>query len=199
MVPGPVEARDHKGAKPCQKRLTVAGGPVVTSASARVWHVLWTRSNCERMVHDQLIAKGFEVFLPTTDAWSRRGGARVLARVPLFRGYLFLRHAMDKVGYVEICQARGLVRLLGERWDRLEVVPDSEIGAIQAVLRSGLTILPHPYLREGQRVRITSGPLANVEGVLLESDPDKGVLVISVHLLRRSIAVRLDCTRVEAA
>src|SRR5262249_49141616 len=151
------------------------------------------------MVHDQLTAKGFEVFLPTTDAWARRGGARVLERVPLFRGYLFLRHAMDKAGYLEICQVRGLVRLLGERWDRLEVVPDTQIGAIQAVLRSGLTILPHPYLRQGQRVRITSGPLAGVEGVLLASDPDKGVLVISVHLLRRSIAVRLDCTRVEAA
>lgn len=151
------------------------------------------------MVHDQLTAKGFEIFLPTTGAWVRRGGARVLQRVPLFRGYLFLHHLMDKAGYLEICQARGLVRLLGERWDRLEVVPDSEIAAIRTILRSGLTILPHPYLREGQRVRITSGPLADVEGILLESEADKGVLVISVHLLRRSIAIRLDCTQVEAA
>jgi transcription antitermination factor NusG len=177
---------------------TVTGDLVVPSTSL-AWHVLWTRSNCERMVHDQLTAKGFAIFLPTTDVWSRRGGARVLERVPLFRGYLFLHRAMDKAAYLEICQTRGLVRLLGGRWDRLEVVPDTEIGAIQAVLRSGVTILPHPYLREGQPVRITGGPLANVEGVLLESDPDKGTFVISVHLLRRSIAVRLDCTRVEAA
>ena len=177
----------------------IAGEPEITSTSSLAWHVLWTRSNCERMVHDQLVVKGFQVFLPTIDVWARRGGERVRARVPLFRGYLFLRYAMDKAAYLDICQARGLVRLLGERWDRLDAVPDSEIGAIEAALRSGLTILPHPYLREGQRVRITSGPLVDVEGVLLESEPGKGVLVISVHLLRRSVAVRLDCTRVEAA
>ncbi len=173
--------------------------PVVSQDQCLRWHVLWTRSNFEQLVHDQLVAKGFDVFLPTIDAWSRRDGARLLTRVPLFRGYLFLHHAMDKAGYLEICQARGLVRMLGERWDRLDVVPDSEIDAIQRVLRTRLPILPFPYLREGQRVRIISGPLADVEGILVRSNPDKGLLVISVELLRCSIAVHVDCTLVEAA
>jgi len=163
------------------------------------WHVLWTRSNCEQMVHDQLTVKGFDVFLPTVEAWSRPGRVRTLAPVPLFRGYLFLHHAMDKASYLEVRKTNGLVRLLGERWDRLEEVPDREIEGIQTVLRSRLPILPHPYLREGQRVRITSGPLGGVEGVLLDCDPHKGLLVISVYLLRRSLAVRVDCTAVEAA
>lgn len=163
------------------------------------WHVLWTRSNCEQMVGDQLAAKGFEVFLPTTDAWVRRGGVRLLSRVPLFRGYLFLHHAMDKASYLEVTRTRGLVRLLGERWDRLDTIPHREVEGIRTVLRSGLPILPHPYLREGQRVRIVGGPLADVEGILLRSQADRGALVVSVHLLRRSIAVQVDCTLVEAA
>jgi transcriptional antiterminator NusG len=163
------------------------------------WRVLWTHSNCEQLVRDQLAAKGFELFLPTIEAWSRRGGARLLSRVPLFRGYLFLRHAMDKVSYLEVYKARGLVRVLGERWDRLEAVPDPEIEAIQRFLHSGLPILPYPYLREGQRVRITRGPLADVEGIVVRGSPKKGLLVVSVNLLRRSIAVQLDCTFLEAA
>jgi transcriptional antiterminator NusG len=163
------------------------------------WRVLWTHSNCEQLVSDQLAAKGFDMFLPTVEAWGRRGGVRRLARVPLFRSYLFLRHALDKASYLEVYKTRGLVRLLGERWDRLEAVPDSEIEAIQRVVHSGLLILPHPYLREGQRVRITRGPLADLEGILVRANPKTGLLVVSVNLLCRSIAVHLDCTLLEAA
>ena len=173
--------------------------PVVREDQCLRWHVLWTRSNFEQLVHDQLVARDFEVFLPTIDAWARRGGDRRLARVPLFRGYLFVHHAMDKASYLEVCNARGLVRVLGERWDRLDVVPDGEIEAIQRVLQTRLPILPYPYLREGQRVRITSGPMVDVEGILVRSNPTKGLVVISINLLRRSIAVQVDCTLVEAA
>jgi transcription antitermination factor NusG len=117
----------------------------------------------------------------------------------MFKGYLFLRHAMDKASYLEIYKARGLVRILGERWDQLAVVPDSDIEAIQKLLHSGHPILPYPYLRQGQRVRITRGPLADVEGVIVRVSPTKGLLVVSVDLLQRSVAVHLDCTLLEAA
>ena len=163
------------------------------------WHVLWTRSNFEQLVHDQLATKAFDVFLPTIDAWVRRGGVRLRSRVPLFRSYLFVHHAMDKASYLEVTKIKGLVRLLGERWDRLEVVPDGEVEAIQRVVRTRLPVLPYPYLRDGQRVRITRGPLADVEGVLVRSNQNKGLLVISVNLLRRSLAVQVDCTLVESA
>jgi len=163
------------------------------------WRVVWTRSNCEQLVYDQLAPKGFDLFLPTAEAWSRRGRVRVRGRVPLFRGYLFLRHAVDKASYLEVCRARGLVRLLGERWDQLEAIPDSEIAAIRKLVRSELLIFPYPYLREGQRVRVTDGPLADVEGILVRGNPKQGLFVVSVELLRRSVAVHLDCTMLEAA
>src|SRR5262249_43506051 len=92
------------------------GGEALAGAAVESWYVLWTYSNSEQLVHNQLAAKGFQLFLPTIEAWSRRGGIRRLARVPMFSGYVFLRHAMDKASYIEICQARGLVRVLGERW-----------------------------------------------------------------------------------
>ncbi len=93
------------------------------------WHVLWTRSHCERLVHDQLAAKDLDVWFPEIDIWSRRGGTRRRARVPLFPGYLFLHQAMDKGIYLTVCKTIGIVRLLGERWDRLAAVPAREIEA----------------------------------------------------------------------
>lgn len=163
------------------------------------WYVLWTRSHCEQLVYDQLIAKGFDLFLPEIDTWSRRGGIRRRCGVPMFPGYLFLHHGMDASSYIEVRKARGLVRVLGEGWERLAVLPDEEIEAIHRVLRAEQPVLAHPYLREGQRVRVTRGPLANVEGILVRMKPGKGLLVLSVNFLRRSVAVEVDCTAVAAA
>ena len=163
------------------------------------WHVLWTHSHREQLVHDHLAEKGFHVLLPKVNVWARQFGTRRLAPSPMFPGYLFLHHAMDKASYLEVRKVRGLVRVLGERWDQLEVVPDREIEAIQTVLRARLPILLHPYLREGQRVRIKRGPLTDIEGILVRLNPHKGLLVLSVNLLRRSVAVQVDCTLVTAA
>lgn len=163
------------------------------------WHALWTLSNCEQLVHDALQAKGFEVFLPKVGVWSRRAGRRQLTPAPMFRGYLFLRRAMDKESYIAVCRTNRLVTILGERWDRLAVVPDPDIAAIQQALRVNLPVLPHPFLAAGERVRVTRGPLTDVEGFFVRANPTEGLLVISIDMLHRSVAVEVDCTLVEAA
>ncbi|HKZ75367.1 MAG TPA: transcription termination/antitermination NusG family protein [Actinomycetota bacterium] len=164
------------------------------------WYAMWTNSHCERLVHDQLVARGFDPFLPRIDVWARRGGERRVVSTPLFPGYLFLRHpAMTKASYIEIGKARGLVRMLGERWDRLDVVPDGEINGVRTVLDARVPVMPHPYLRDGQRVRIRYGPLTDVEGILIRTKPNKGLVVLRVALLQRSVAVEVDCTLVTPA
>jgi transcription antitermination factor NusG len=60
-------------------------------------------------------------------------------------------------------------------------------------------LLPYPYLQKGQRVRIIDGPLANVEGILIRTKPNSGRLVLSIDLLKQSVAVDVDCTRVVPA
>jgi transcription antitermination factor NusG len=160
------------------------------------WFALWTHSHCEQLVHDQLVAKRFEAYLPTMRTWSRRAGKQRLIPVPMFPSYLFLRHAIDKDSYVDILKTRGVVRILGERWDRLAPIADAEIESLQRVLGADLAVLPHPYFQQGQRVRIAHGPLAGLEGLFVRSRPNKGLLVLSVELLHQSVAVEVDCTAV---
>jgi len=160
------------------------------------WFAVWTQSHCEQLVCDQLSAKGFETFLPTIREWSRRAGVRRLIPVPMFAGYLFLRHAIEKRSYVDIISTRGVVRILGERWDRLAPVEDAEIEAIQRLRESELALMPYPYLREGQRVRLVEGPLTGVEGFLVRQKAARGLLVLSVNLLNRSVAVEVECAAV---
>jgi transcriptional antiterminator NusG len=117
----------------------------------------------------------------------------------MFSSYLFLlvRHPIDKADYVEVSKVRGLVRVLGERWDRLAAIPNEEMMDIETVAAARQRVFPYPYLKEGQRARISKGPLAGIEGILVEAKPQRGLLVLSVHLLQRSVAVVVDSTEVE--
>jgi transcription antitermination factor NusG len=78
----------------------------------------------------------------------------------------------------------------------LSVIPDADVEAIQKVLQACVPVLRHPYLKEGQRVRIMSGPLAGAVGILMHYWAEKGIVVLSVNLLQRSIAVEVDCLAV---
>jgi transcription termination/antitermination protein NusG len=165
-------------------------------APAASWFAVWTHSHCEQLVHDQLAGKGYRMFLPTIRTWSRRAGKQHLIPMPMFQSYLFINHAIDKRSYIEILNTRGLVRILGTRWDELLPVDDAEIEALRRLQGADVRVWPHTFLREGQRVRIQEGPLTGLEGILVRSRPNRGVLVLSVDLLRQSVALEVDCTAV---
>ena len=115
----------------------------------------------------------------------------------MFKGYLFLRHRIDRTAFLDISNTRGLVHILGSRWDRLAQVPDEELASIRRAEESHEPLLPHPYLKVGSRVRITRGMLTNAQGILVRTELAKGLLVISVGLLQKSVAVKVNCADVE--
>jgi transcriptional antiterminator NusG len=163
------------------------------------WYALWTHSHCEQLVKAQLHGRGFEVFLPTIGVWSWRAGVKHRIRRPLFPGYLFVRDELSGARYVELLKARGLVGVLGGQDGGPGEIPESEIDAIRALVNSELPAAPYPYLQTGQRVRITEGPLAGVEGMLVNRRAGKSLLVLSVNLFRRSVAVEVDVASAVAA
>jgi transcription termination/antitermination protein NusG len=175
-----------------------ADAGVIVGESAAAWYAIWTKSNCERLVAQQLSAKGFAPFLPEMPTRSRRNGKSHFVPLPMFPGYLFLRHSMEKSSYIEILKARGIVRILEGGWNRLTPLADDEVESIQRLIDSGVPVFPHVYFRQGDRVRVVEGPLAGVEGIFLRDKPHKGRLVVSVNLLQTSVAVEVDCAFVEA-
>jgi transcriptional antiterminator NusG len=162
------------------------------------WYAVWTRSNCEHLVAEQLAAKAFMPFLPETAVRARRDGRSRVVSAPIFPGYLFVRHAMDKASYVEILKARGVVRILDGGWSRLAPIPADEVDAVQRLVRSGVPLFPHAYFHQGDRVRVIEGPLAGIEGLFVREQASKGRLVLSINLLQASVAVKVDAASVEA-
>jgi transcription antitermination factor NusG len=100
---------------------------------------------------------------------------------------------MDKQRYIDMLNVRGIVRILQDGWTRLTPIPDTEVDAIQLVVDANVPIFPHPHVREGDRVRVTEGPLAGLEGIFVRDKAEKGRLVVSIDLLGRSVAVEIDC------
>ena len=110
-----------------------------------------------------------------------------------------MHHPMDKFSHVEIIKARGVVRVLGERWDRLETIDNEIMSGIQTLSGVGAAVQPHPHLRSGERVRVTGGPFQGLQGIFVRERSTKGLFVLSIDLLQRSVAVEVDCSLVEAA
>ena len=161
------------------------------------WYAVWTRSHCEERVTEDLTARGFDAFLPAAHAWVQHRGRRRRLRRPLFPGYLFVRHAMDPASHADLLRARGVVRLLGHGHEPIPIA-DEEVTAVRRLTDSGLPVSRRGLLEHGDRVRVVAGPLAGLEGRFLRSRATRGLFVIAVTLLRRSVAVEVEAAFVEA-
>jgi transcription antitermination factor NusG len=76
-------------------------------------------------------------------------------------------------------------------------VENSEVEAIQKMVSTGFPVEPCPYLEVGQMIRIEDGPLTGIEGVLT-SFKGTSRMVVSISLLRRSVALEIDRSVVSA-
>jgi transcription antitermination factor NusG len=169
-----------------------AAAVAATPLGAESWFAVWTRNQYEPRVFEQLCRKRFEVFLPTVRVPSRRRDKRVVLAQPLFPGYLFLRFAPSRVGYVRIASTDGVVRVLGDGWDALQPVPDDQVEAIRRLVTSAEGARAVPWLRVGDHVRIVAGPLAGLEGLVRDRCRGRATFVVNVDLLQRSVGVELD-------
>jgi transcription antitermination factor NusG len=169
----------------------------VTGQSTSGWFAVWTRSQCEAKVEEALRRKSFEVLLPRVRVPSRRRDRRLVLEQPLFPGYLFLRFSPAREKYVDVAGTDGVVRILGERWDALTAVPDDQVDAVRRVVTDAAGARPLPWVKVGNRVRLMTGPLAGLEGLVQGWHAGRATFVVSVDLLRRSVGVEVDASAVE--
>ena len=157
------------------------------------WHALHTRYQHEKVVGELLTRQGFETFLPlytTVHRWKDRAKQ---VSLPLFPCYVFLRGGVDR--RLQILKTPG-VHSIVETAGRPGVIPEGEMAAIRRAVENALRIEPHPFLANGDWVRIKSGPLVGVEGILVRKQ-DQFRLVLSVDMLGRSVAVEVDPTHAD--
>lgn len=159
----------------------------LAESSAAHWYALYTAPRHEKQVAAQINRQGIACFLPLYRSIRRWKDRRKELPLVLFPGYVFVKMALQT--RIRVLQLPGAVRLVTFN-GQPAALPDQEIENLRSRLASG-NIEPHPYLTAGRRVRVRSGPLQGLEGIILRTK-ERCRIVLSIHLIMRSIAVEVD-------
>ena len=152
------------------------------------WFALKVRARSEDLVAQSLRAKGYGCLLPTYPERRRYSDRIKDVHLALFPGYVFCH--FDPAYKLPVITTPMVHEVVG--FGRMPCpVAEDEVAAIRQIITSGSLVRPWPYLSAGQKVRIQDGPLKGVEGVLV-SERGRDRLVVSVHLLQRSVAVEIE-------
>jgi transcription antitermination factor NusG len=89
-----------------------------------------------------------------------------------------------------ILRLGGVKSIVGFGGDPMALA-DAEVESVKSLVSSGFPVRQFPFLRAGQRVKVEHGPLRGAEGVIV-SQKDEWMMVVSIELLQRSVAVVLD-------
>jgi transcription antitermination factor NusG len=161
------------------------------------WFALHTRPRHEKAVVQRLSERGVETFLPTITEVHRWSDRKKKIESPLFSCYVFAKFISNRMDRLRVLRVDGVLGLVGSRSEGT-AIPDEQIDAVRTVVDGALPWSSYPFLKIGQRVRIRSGALNGMEGILVSRNGST-TLVISVEAIQRSLAVRVEGYQVEPA
>lgn len=157
------------------------------------WYAVHTKSRHEYKAFTGLIQKDLTTFLPEMEVWSKRKDRKKKISLPLFPGYLFVKASLDNETKLAILKTTGVVRILGKKENAEPLpVPEDKIIAIQRILDKKVEMFSLQYPKEGEPARIMDGPFAGIEGTVIKTDLEKELFVISIDLMQRSVAIKLE-------
>ena len=131
---------------------------------AAPWHVLHVQARHERSIARYLSVHTAEFYLPLYSERVKWTDRYVVTERPLFPGYIFLRYAPDQ--RISILSIPGVFRIMGD--EPRDLVSNLELMGIREGLAQSLHLRPYSGVVVGTRVRVRSGALEGVNGVVRE-------------------------------
>ena len=158
------------------------------------WYVLYLRSRYEKRVHEELLRRGIESFLPTTIEIRQWSDRKKKVEAPLFPGYDFVRIELSQK--LRVLEVDGVVKFVAIGSARPEPVPDEQIESLRLVIASPKTLRKESPLNEGEVVRVKSGPFAGAQGIVVRAKNSTRV-VISIEAIQQAISIEVAAGDVE--
>jgi transcriptional antiterminator NusG len=154
------------------------------------WYAVQTKPRHEKRVAAQFEEKRVCTFLPLLREIRKWSDRRVRVEVPMFSCYAFVRTVQTTEERLKVLRTPGVLGFVGcERQG--SPIPDEQIETLRTAINENIPCFPHPFINAGRRVRIRGGSLDGVEGFLVRQGTDQS-LVVSVELLHRSVAIRVE-------
>lgn len=141
----------------------------------------------------QLGNQGYETWLPFYAARRRRGDRWRTVRGPLFPGYAFVRPSRAEQGIGSIRSTIGVAYLVrfGNAPATLTQAVIDDLHAIEAQL-GALAADPVAAFEAGAVVRVVSGPLAGLEGVVSHVAKDRVAVLLQLLGREKNVLIPAD-------
>jgi len=159
----------------------------------KAWYAVYTGSRHEKRVQEHFRSRQMESFLPLYRMVNRwKNGCLANVEFPLFPNYLFVQMARHE--RVRVLEVPGVIAIVGKGREPAPL-QECEINALRLNLQTQ-RFEPHSYLAVGEKVRVRSGPLAGLQGVLVRKS--NGLrFVLSLDLIQQSVAVDIAAQDLE--
>lgn len=163
------------------------------------WYALHCKSRHERQVEARLSAQGFTTYLAEHEIMAQWGARRRRVKKNILPGYVLVRAQMEARKHLTILQTTSVVKIVGKPWPQLSWIPDEQVESLRLMLGAQLPVEDVAYWNLGDRVEVTAGPLAGLRGYVATNDQRRNRVIVSIDLLRRSVAVEVEAHLLRAA
>lgn len=169
----------------------------ITDATVERWFAVHTHARHEKVVAQEARDQGITVYLPVVKQVRQWSDRRKVIESPLFGCYVFVRITPDSQQRLKVLRINGVLRFVGLHGYGIPI-PDEQIQTVRLLVDEQLPVCSHPFLKIGQRVRIRSGALRGIEGILVARSGEQ-TLIVSFDAIQRSLSVRIEGYDVEPA
>jgi transcription antitermination factor NusG len=155
------------------------------------WYVAHTRPRCEKKLGQHCEREGISFTLPCYRSVKKYRGKTVVFQKPLFPNYVFLRLFPEQKR--KIYQSDYVANLLDVVDQKLF---QAQLGDILLALDTDLEIFLAPQITPGSRVKIKSGPLRGIEGIV-EHRAGFTLVLLRLEFIGQAAAVKIDASELE--
>jgi transcription antitermination factor NusG len=155
------------------------------------WWVAHTKSRNEKALAHDLISRQISYFLPMTWKVRRKSRRTIKSLLPLFSGYLFFcGNENQRTELLRTDRVANLIEVIDQEKLLCELVQ------IEKVLQTGTPLVPHKYIKVGQKCRVIAGPLMGLQGIVVYTKGEMR-LVLQVDMLGQAASVEIDIDMIE--
>lgn len=154
------------------------------------WYLVHTKPRQEICAQQNLEQQGYECYLPLLHKEKVRRGALTLTSEALFPRYLFIRlgAGLTSKSWAPIRSTKGVSRLVAFGTEPAKISNDLVL-ALQAAQQGEAAAAPvERAFVPGQRVQLVEGAFAGIEGIFLETDGERRVMVL-IEMLSKPIPI----------
>jgi transcription antitermination factor NusG len=144
-----------------------------SASPVKAWRAIYVKSRAEKKVGNALLERKIEAYVPVSKTLRQWSDRKKLVELPILSGYVFVH--VDTSETEKVIQTGGVVNFV-KSGGKLALVRDEEIARLRQLIELGYQVeagrVAREY-REGDKVKITSGPLQGIEGYVTGGSEQK--------------------------